>query len=80
MAVQHVCDGCGAAMGAGVEPSRYGIVRQRDYCMFCAPHVLRFLKARDDCHTELAKTWADSLDVLKAALRASLPDAKLPDE
>lgn len=78
MAMQHVCDGCGAIIAGEVRT--LGIVRRRDYCEACAPDVLRFLAARDALHTETAAHWSTGLQQLKDAFHVERPNARLPDE
>lgn len=79
MAIQYICDGCGAPLDDGMQ--EFGWVIKTQYCGRCADIIAPFIAKKDDLHTKLAKRWKSGRNILREAARRALgPNARLPDE
>lgn len=80
MAVTYLCDGgCGHA-GQKNEFKELGFAKKKVYCQTCTPVVEGFISQVQALHTEVAKTFKERRETLKAKLLETSPNIVLPDE
>lgn len=80
MSIRLVCDGgCGETTDDHSSFEERGHADKRQYCKQCVKGVDIYLKARDELHTQLAKTWADGMQELNGAYNMEYENGLLPD-